>query len=103
MARVSLVPGGAGDSKVGLVQIILTITEHSAHMRSRVGWDPFEHNYSVTAAVHNGDQLSVHLPALLFSSSKTELLLYPPTSNWFVLTIFILWQNDICGNIFRAI
>lgn len=79
---MSLVSSGAGDSKAGLVEIIPIITEHSGHMHSMVGRDPLEHNYSVTAAVHNGDQLLVHLPALLFSSSKTELLLYPPTPNW---------------------
>lgn len=80
---MSLVPGDAGDSKVGLVQIILIITEHSAHMHSRVGRDRFERNYSGTAAVRAGDQLSVQLAALLFSSSKTELLFYPPTPNQF--------------------
>lgn len=77
---MSLVPGGAGDSKVELVQIILIITEHSVHMHSRVGRDRFERNYNGTAAVHAGDLLSVQLTALLSSSSKTELLFLPTDS-----------------------
>lgn len=78
-----LVPNGAGDSKVGLVEIILIITEHSAPVHSRLGRDPVEYNCSVAVAMHTGDELSVHPPALLFSSSKMALLLNPPTPNWF--------------------
>lgn len=58
---------GCGNSSPSLLII-------QPKLHSRVKKDRFGHNSSVAVTVCDGDQLSVHLPTLLFSSSKMELL-----------------------------
>lgn len=97
---LSQAPGGAGDSKAGLVQLFFIITEHSVPVHSRVGRDLFEHNYSASEAVCSDNQLSVRL---LYSSAAVRWSCFYtfqlPVGA--ILMVLVLWKNHRCWSIFR--